>query len=116
MVTFWRNWAERLTQDEKEEIEKISFGFAWLNYDKNTGTYHGTFYWFPIDSGYKKDSPPMPAGIAESHKFRSIGLEYGWLSEDRVYTSLEAVAGMFPEEMEKLYQRFEAKISKEHVK
>ena len=115
MVTFWHSWAEKLTYEEAKEIEKISYGFAWLNYDKKTGTYQGTFYYFPQDSGYKA-SPPIPAGIAERHKTRFIGLETGWL-KDKTFTDLETVARMFPEEMEKLYQRFEAKIAgtTEHI-
>lgn len=119
MVMFWLSSAVRLTEDEKRQIEEISHGWAWLNYDKATGTYQGTFYYFPENSGYK-DSPPIPPEIAEQHKARFIGLEHGWLNEKtRTFTELEAVAGMFPEEMEKLYQRFEAKISEianEHVR
>lgn len=119
MVTFWHSWAERLTEQEKKQIEEISYGWAWLNYDKATGDYQGTFYYFPRNSGYR-DSPPIPAGIAERHKARFIALEHGWLEEEhKTFAELEAVAGMFPEEMEKLYQRFEAKISEianEHVR
>lgn len=115
MVTFWRSSAERLTEEEKSQIEEISHGWAWLNYDKRTGTYSGYFYYFPPDSGYK-DSPMIPAEIAQQHKVRFVGLDTGWLNEDtKVFTMLEAVTGMFPKEMEELYQKFEAKTRIEHV-
>lgn len=122
MVMFWQSSADRLTEEEKKQIEEISHRWAWLNYDKRTGTYRGTFYYFPRNSGYK-DSPLIPAEIAEQHKVRFLGLEHGWLNEkDKSFTDLEAVACMFPEEMKKLHQRFEAKIkpqakiNEEHVK
>jgi len=116
MVMYWRSWAERLTEEEKSQIEEISHGWAWLKYDKAAGGYQGNFYYFPAGSGYK-DSPPIPAEIAQHHKTRFIGLEHGWLDEKtRTFIDLDAVAGMFPKEMEKLYQRYQAKISGGHVK
>lgn len=114
----WRSWAERLTEEEKKQIEEISYGWAWLNYRKGTGGYHGIFYYFPQNSGYK-DSPPIPAGIAEQHKARFIGLEHGWLDEeDKRFTEVGAVMGMFPKEMEELFERYKAKYltgTREHI-
>jgi len=117
MVTFWRSWAERLTNEERTQIEEISHGWAYFNWNTVKRGWEGNFYYFPQNSGYK-DSPPIPAGIAERHKTRFIGLETGWLDEkDRTFIELETVAGMFPEEMEKLYQRFKGETAgtTEHI-
>jgi len=111
MVTFWRSWAERLTEKEKARIVGLSYGWAWLNYDKATRGYQGTFYYFPQNSGYH-DSPPIPAEIAQQHKTRFIGLERGWLHEEAksFFTPLETIADMFPAEMEKLFERYKTEI------
>jgi len=109
MVTFWRSWAERLTEQEKRQIEEISHGWAYLNYEKTKRGYEGYFYYFPENSGYK-DSPPIPAGIAEQHKTRFIYLEHGWLDEKRrTFIDLTAVTAMFPAEMEELFEKYKAK-------
>ena len=114
MVTFWDSWARNLTAVEVREIERVSHGFAWFNFNKYSGKYDGGFYYFPKNSGYI-DSPPIPIDIKPKVELRT--LEMGWIKEeDKSFTPLETVAQMFPEEMDRLYERLEAKISKEHVK
>ena len=112
MVTFWRSWAHNLTEKDTKEIKRISYDFAWLNFNKDLGTYSGTFYYFPKGSGYK-DSPPVPEELKA--KTELLTLARGWI-KDKTFTPLETVAEMFPENLDKLYEKLEAKISKEHVK
>ena len=115
MVTYWRSWAQNLTHKEADEINKMSFGFAWLNFNKHTGGWEGQFYYFPRRSGYK-DSPDIPKELMKKVELKD--LERGWLIEEEPKGScpLETVADVFPEEMDKLYERFQAKISEEHIR
>ena len=115
MVTWWRSWAKKLTEDERREIEKASYGFAWLNWDKRTKSYEGGFCYFPYHSGYK-DSPRLSNELMRKVELKE--LENGWLiyEEPKGTVGLETVAEMFPEEIDKLYEKFQAKISEEPVK
>lgn len=112
MVMLWDSWAAGLTPEEKEKIEKISYGHAWLNPSRYG--YSGRFYFFPRNSGFELgDSPAIPKRLEK--KVRLDDFKFGFL-EDKTFTSLETVAGMFPEEMEKLWERFKVEIGgKEHL-
>ena len=104
MLTFYRCYAEHLNYNEYQKIKQISKNYCWINFDKYSKAFYGTFYLFP--------KTEIPEDLLKKVKIPDR-LEYGWHTKNGGYVSLETIADIYPEEIDKLFLRFKKEILKE---